>query len=148
MSVWRCTLAPDGTWRALQLLLPGVTGPPASWTQYNELEPCVEATIHRPSSPHPAAALSDVRGDAYIGTWTLTRHPHSNGLRMTITRSAGAVPLDVQVEGYPRETGVRFEGGTLYFRDVELQFARGRPGASSCSSLVATGCSQAGLSRK
>ena len=37
VSVWRCTLAPDGTWRDLQLLLPGLTGPPASWIHYNEV---------------------------------------------------------------------------------------------------------------
>ena len=36
VSVWRCTLAPDGTWRDLQLLLPGLTGPPTSWIHYNE----------------------------------------------------------------------------------------------------------------
>ena len=27
-------------------------------------------------------------------------------------------------QGRPREAGVRFEGGTLYFRDIELRFAR------------------------
>jgi hypothetical protein len=61
--------------------------------------------------------------DDYLGTWILTRHPTSNGMRMTITRNA--VPLEVQVDSRQREAGVRFEGGTLYFRDVELRFARG-----------------------
>ena len=61
--------------------------------------------------------------DDYLGTWILTRHPTSNGMRMTITRNA--VPLEVQVGSWPREAGVRFEGGTLYFRDVELRFVRG-----------------------